>query len=202
VTRIVTYARRPKRAPRKKAQAAAITGPAIVTAASKRTPRQVAVGWRRMNDDHHHREEPASSWQARRRARFDGRGVSAALRCCRRSLASGDDRSNGPEAPLGAATATTNCRPPRRPSPSRSAPSRRGTDPYARWCGRGGVVRRPPIPIEGGGVPHHRARFAVCRKELPNPEPSRRDDHGFVEATSLVRGIWRTGCTSWPCCGC
>src|SRR6267142_7030418 len=21
------------------------------------------------------------------------------------------------------------------------------TDPYVRWCGRGGVVRRPPIPI-------------------------------------------------------
>ena len=42
MTRIVTYARRPKRAPRKKAQAAAITGPAIVTVASKRTPRQVA----------------------------------------------------------------------------------------------------------------------------------------------------------------
>jgi hypothetical protein len=24
-----------------------------------------------------------------------------------------------------------------------------GTDPYARWCGRGGAVRRPPIPICG-----------------------------------------------------
>jgi hypothetical protein len=35
-SRIVTYAHRPKRAPRKKAQAAAITGPAIVIAASKR----------------------------------------------------------------------------------------------------------------------------------------------------------------------
>jgi hypothetical protein len=23
-------------------------------------------------------------------------------------------------------------------------------DPYARWCGRGGVARRPPIPILGG----------------------------------------------------
>src|SRR5262249_46213760 len=22
-------------------------------------------------------------------------------------------------------------------------------DPYARWCGRGGAVRRPPIPISG-----------------------------------------------------
>jgi hypothetical protein len=39
---IVTYVHRPKRPPRKKAQAAAITGPAIVTAASKRTHRQVA----------------------------------------------------------------------------------------------------------------------------------------------------------------
>ena len=28
--------------------------------------------------------------------------------------------------------------------------NRRGTDPYARWCGRGGVARRPPIPIDGG----------------------------------------------------
>src|SRR6195256_2989321 len=27
--------------------------------------------------------------------------------------------------------------------------NRRGTDPYARWCGRGGVARRPPIPILG-----------------------------------------------------
>ena len=36
MTRIVTSTYRPKRAPRKKAKAAAITGPAIVTAASKR----------------------------------------------------------------------------------------------------------------------------------------------------------------------
>jgi hypothetical protein len=36
MTRIVTYVHRPKRPLRKKAQAAAITGPAIVTAASKR----------------------------------------------------------------------------------------------------------------------------------------------------------------------
>jgi hypothetical protein len=25
--------------------------------------------------------------------------------------------------------------------------NRRGTDPYARWCGRGGAERHPPIPI-------------------------------------------------------
>src|SRR5436190_16509995 len=28
--------------------------------------------------------------------------------------------------------------------------NRRGTDPYARWCGRGGAARCPPIPIWGG----------------------------------------------------
>jgi hypothetical protein len=39
VTRIVTYAHRPKRAPRK-AKAAAITGPAIVSATSKRDRRR------------------------------------------------------------------------------------------------------------------------------------------------------------------
>ena len=27
--------------------------------------------------------------------------------------------------------------------------NRRGTDPYARWCGRGGAARLPPIPISG-----------------------------------------------------
>ena len=36
MTRIVAYAHRPKRAQRKKAQGAVITGPAIVTATSKR----------------------------------------------------------------------------------------------------------------------------------------------------------------------
>jgi hypothetical protein len=42
MTRIITYSPRPKRAPRKNAQAAVITGPAIVTAKSKRTHRKVA----------------------------------------------------------------------------------------------------------------------------------------------------------------
>ena len=41
-----------------------------------------------------------------------------------------------------------------RPSPCGCVPAqrltrsnRRGTDPYARWCGRGGAARLPPIPI-------------------------------------------------------
>src|SRR5438105_3863197 len=33
--------------------------------------------------------------------------------------------------------------------PSLTQSNRRGTDPYARWCGRGGIARCPPIPIIG-----------------------------------------------------
>ena len=33
--------------------------------------------------------------------------------------------------------------------PSLTQSNRRGTDPYARWCGRGGTARCPPIPIRG-----------------------------------------------------
>ncbi len=34
-----------------------------------------------------------------------------------------------------------------RPLGALNQPNRRGTDPYARWCGRRGAVRLPPIPI-------------------------------------------------------
>src|SRR5207237_6205560 len=33
--------------------------------------------------------------------------------------------------------------------PSLTQSNRRGTDPYARWWGRGGIARCPPIPIVG-----------------------------------------------------
>ena len=32
------------------------------------------------------------------------------------------------------------------------ASNRRGTDPYARWCGRAGAARPPPIPMCAGHV--------------------------------------------------
>ncbi len=32
-------------------------------------------------------------------------------------------------------------------------PNRRGTDPYARWCGRGSIARCSPIPIDWPGQP-------------------------------------------------
>ena len=37
--------------------------------------------------------------------------------------------------------------------PSLTRSNRRGTDPYARWCGRGGAARRPPIPIYAPYLP-------------------------------------------------
>src|SRR5438270_7545816 len=37
--------------------------------------------------------------------------------------------------------------------PSLTQSNRRGTDPYARWCGRGGTARCPPIPIFGASRP-------------------------------------------------
>src|SRR5262252_8951922 len=47
--------------------------------------------------------------------------------------------------------------------PGRTAEVR---DPYARWCGRGGVVRRPPIPIVGTERKSVRPRLACLESEV------------------------------------
>jgi hypothetical protein len=59
---IVTYVHRPKRPPRKKAQAAAISGPAIVTAASKRDR---AIRCREEVDDGHEASPEIKAFFAR-----------------------------------------------------------------------------------------------------------------------------------------
>src|SRR6476620_1399979 len=49
-------------------------------------------------------------------------------------------------------------------------PNRRGTDPYARWCGRGGIARCPPIPTEEGcrtAILDHQERWLVSRVITP-----------------------------------
>jgi len=57
-----------------------------------------------------------------------------------------------------------------RPSLTRS--NRRGTDPYARWCGRGDAARHPPIPISGGPLPFPRdAGRQVSCPNLPSAPP-------------------------------
>ena len=38
--------------------------------------------------------------------------------------------------------------------PSITQSTRRGTDPYARWCGRGDAARCPPIPINPNSIPN------------------------------------------------
>ena len=43
--------------------------------------------------------------------------------------------------------------PPLRSCPRLTRSNRRGTDPYARWCGRGGAARCLPIPIFGAYRP-------------------------------------------------
>ena len=40
-------------------------------------------------------------------------------------------------------------------------PNRRGTDPYARWCGRGGVARCPPIPIDASAAVDHPNNYSL-----------------------------------------
>src|SRR5262245_55708804 len=45
--------------------------------------------------------------------------------------------------------------------PGRTAEVR---DPYARWCGRGGAARRPPIPIKITFATCIREREPICRE--------------------------------------
>src|SRR5258706_3680187 len=65
--------------------------------------------------------------------------------------------------------------------PSLTQCNRRGTDPYARWCGRGGIARCPPILIIGASRPLQRISAIVS---FLNPQP----------ALSLVDG----NCSSCP----
>jgi Reverse transcriptase (RNA-dependent DNA polymerase) len=53
-----------------------------------------------------------------------------------------------------------------RPSLTRS--NRRGTDPYARWCGRGGVARRPPVPINPRSLNRHCGLAAAIAVDILN----------------------------------
>ena len=53
--------------------------------------------------------------------------------------------------------------------PSLTQSNRRGTDPYARWWGRGGIARCPPIPIIGASRPLWRIPAIVS---FLNPQPA------------------------------
>jgi hypothetical protein len=55
--------------------------------------------------------------------------------------------SGGPTGPAQSVFRRPRSSPPLCSGPSLTRSNRRGTDPYARWCGRGDAARRPPIPI-------------------------------------------------------
>jgi hypothetical protein len=63
-------------------------------------------------------------------------------------------------------------------------PNRRGTDPYARWCGRGGIARCPPIPIDGRE--HGVTLDQVGATVLPGHGSFR----GLLAAATWRRGGW------------
>ena len=54
----------------------------------------------------------------------------------------------GPTGPAQSLLRLTRSSPTPRLRPSLTQSNRRGTDPYARWWGRGGIARCPPIPIQ------------------------------------------------------
>src|SRR5437016_9571521 len=51
--------------------------------------------------------------------------------------------------------------------PSLTQSNRRGTDPYGRWWGRGGIARCPPIPIVGHLHPYVTSSATDCRAPKP-----------------------------------
>jgi len=81
--------------------------------------------------------------------------------------------SGGPTGPAQPVFRRSRSPPPLRSCPSLTRSNRRGTDAYARWCGRGDAVRCPPIPILG------RKRSLSPRRiaDVPEPAPPRGCGH-------------------------
>src|SRR5262249_43408005 len=63
--------------------------------------------------------------------------------------------------------------PPLRSCPRLTRSNRRGTDPYARWCGRGGAARCPPIPINKRLSPRQKDRLSKVRIGVFRARPER-----------------------------
>ena len=82
-------------------------------------------------------------------------------------------------APQSPALAPTPCR-----CPSLTPSNRRVRDPYARWCGRGGAARCPPIPIIGASCPLPRV---VAKVASPNPQRPFAAGNGKRATTGVCR---------------
>ena len=82
----------------------------------------------------------------------------------------------GPTSPAQPLFPLTRSAPTPRLRPSLTQSNRRGTDPYARWWGRGGIARCPPIPIIDSRAAVRGARYrSACypgRTFVPAWSPS------------------------------
>jgi hypothetical protein len=96
---------------------------------------------------HQGRGHPAANYRSTDRRTGDARGG------CRDTR-----RSNKPCATT---TLTLSVSPDSRSLPKLNPVDRRGTDPYARWWGRGGIARCPPIPIN-----LHSSSMSFCAEAL------------------------------------
>jgi hypothetical protein len=82
------------------------------------------------------------------------------------------------------------------PTSSRlNPPNRRGTDPYARWRGRGGIARCPPIPITEGcrtTILDHQVQRSVpaaAAPTEPGAAPSEDEVGRATDCAPFMRGF-------------
>ena len=103
------------------------------------------------------RAQPLHGPSPPRRAKVPGRG------CCQFTdgIRAHVRTPGGPAGPAQPLPRSAGSPPAQSLNSSLTQSNRRGTDPYARWCGRG-AARRPPIPIN----PHH--TFVMARSMTKN----------------------------------
>ena len=73
------------------------------------------------------------------------------------------------------------------------------TDPYARWCGRGGAARLPPIPIRASALQGDTPPVPPLREQLWALRPVLDDDVPAVDATLHAGRASSSRRVSLPC---
>ena len=73
------------------------------------------------------------------------------------------------------------------------------TDPYARWCGRGGAARLPPIPIRASALQGDTPPVPPLREQLWALRPALDDDVPAVDATLHAGRASSSRRVSLPC---
>src|SRR3954467_4639102 len=78
-----------------------------------------------------------------------------------------------------------------------------GTDPYARWCGRGGLVRGPPIPMDDTStalrsMSEDNARHVECLTRVGSPRCQARPNARAVRPALIPVRVLFTPCRRGP----